>query len=207
MNRKAIRALEDAIRAATQRFDGAPLARLIRSGDLAVDDVEPLAAQLFRSPLVFLRPDPAAQRARDACLRAVANSIEAVLGAAALEFFQGRLAPIGRIEAGYALVQGELERLLDPEPDRGIWTSLSLSSEQVIWALSEVERQTARERMVDGLSFTLPGDEDDDDRYPADQLINMIDLTTSLMLRTYARRGGWIDESGRIVIPLRSGFV
>lgn len=203
MSRKTNRAVEDAVRAATQHFDGAPIARLIRSGVLAADEVEPLAAQLFRSRLVFLRPDPAAQRARDDCLRAIADAIEAALGVAALEHFQGRLAPIHRIEAGYALVQGELERLLDPEPDHGIWASLSLASEQVMWALSEVERQTARDRMVDGLSFTLPGDEDDDERYPADQLINMIDLTTSLILRTYARRGGWVDESGRIVIPSR----
>lgn len=58
MSGKAKRAVDGAVRAAIENFDGAPLARLIRSGALTAHEVEPLAARLFRSGYVFLRPDP-----------------------------------------------------------------------------------------------------------------------------------------------------
>lgn len=63
------------MRVATQGFDAAPLARLIAAGAAADADVEGLAAQIFRSGFVLLRPEPATQTRRDACLRAIAEAI------------------------------------------------------------------------------------------------------------------------------------
>lgn len=193
--------LEEAVAHSVRTLDPASLIARICSSAFDASHAPRLARMLLRSPLILTHPDAVRQSRRDACLDEIVLTIQRKLGDQPARDFRSRLSVIAKIEAGYAVLSRSLDASLgNGDPAQWLWASLRLAADGTDWAQKEIDLQVERGAAIDGSTFTLPGNEGED-RYAADELIAMIDTTTSTILRMYAARWNWVGEKGAIVVP------
>ncbi len=194
--------LEKMVDEFAKSHDPTALLRVLGATELSNDVVEHLGRLLIRSSIILTRPDAARQKRRDIGLQAIVDRAAERLGRKGKQALACQIEKIAIIERGYALLSNRLDQLLEgTDPVRWFWATLSLVAEQVDWALEEIDLQTSRSPIVDGWSFTLPDGQGG--RYRADELIAMFDATTSMTLRAYAAKWGWIRRDGAIIAPQR----
>lgn len=112
----------------------------------------------------------------------------------------GRL--IATIERGYLAVSEELDAMLaGAPPEEWLWAVLDRAADLVDLSLGEIDRRAAATPMIDGSVFALP--DGDGGAYRADELIAMVDATTSMCVRMLAARHNWHDRDGAIILPRR----
>ncbi|NMN06713.1 hypothetical protein FHT19_003918 [Novosphingobium sp. SG919] len=176
------------------------LLRAIEKLDSA--DAYRVPALILRSGIVQTMRDDVRSRKRDIALAELAIGLRDrhgdEVGAAAKN--AGRL--VTTIERGYLALSDELDAMLaDAPPEEWLWAILERAAELVDWSLGEIDRRAAATPIIDGSVFALPDGDGGD--YRADELIAMVDATTSMCVRTLAARHGWYDGDGAIVLPRR----
>lgn len=182
------------------KLDPSELLRAIET--LHTEDACRIPQLLLRSGVVqTMRNDDRSDK-RDVALAALTTKLQAWHGVEAGAAAERASRLIATIERGYRALSDELDALLaDASPDEWVWAILDRAAELVDWTLEEIDRRTAATSMIDGSVFALPDGEGND--YRADELIAMVDATTSMCLRTLAARHGWYDLDGAIVLPCR----
>lgn len=181
-------------------LDPSELLRAIETLDTA--DTYRIPALILRSSIVQTMRDDDRSGRRDMALAELATGLRDRHGdeAGAASESAGRL--IATIERGYLALSDELDAMLaDAPPEEWLWVVLDRAADLVDWSLDEIDRRAAATPMIDGSVFALPDGDGGD--YRADELIAMVDATTSMCVRTLAARHSWHDRDGAIVLPCR----
>lgn len=181
-------------------LDASELLRAMETLDTA--DVHRVPALILRSGVVQTMRDDDRSMRRDIALAELATGLRDRHGdeAGAAAESAGRLIAI--IERGYLAVSEELDAMLaGAPPEEWLWAVLDRAADLVDWSLGEIDRRASATPMIDGSVFALPNGDGGD--YRADELIAMVDATTSMCVRMLAARHGWYDRDGAIILPRR----
>jgi hypothetical protein len=192
------------LEAALDRFVGSlDPSELLRSIDaLASEDAARIPALLLRSGIVQTMRDEDRAARRDAALEALVAKVRDMHGSDAAAYIERAVLLIVLVERGYQALSDELDQMLaDATPEDWLWAILDHAAELIDWSLGEIDRRAAATRMVDGSVFALPDGAGGEFR--ADELMAMVDGTTSVCIRTLAARQGWHDGEGAVIFPDR----
>lgn len=161
-----------------------------------------MPALILRSGIVQTMRNDDRSGKRDVALAELAAGLRALHGDEAATAAECAARLIATIERGYHCLSDELDAVLaDASPEEWLWAVLDRAADLVDWSLGEIDRRAAAAPMIDGSVFALPDGDGGD--YRADELIAMVDATTSMCVRMLAARHGWHDRSGAIVLPRR----
>ena len=166
------------------------------------DKANRIPALLLRSGLVQTMRDEDRTARRNAALQTLAATLSDIHGSEAGAGIERAARLIVLVERGYRALSDELDRILArAAPEVWLWAILDRAAELIDWVLGEVDRRAAATSMIDGSVFALPDGAGGDFR--ADELMAMVDATTSLCIRTLAARHDWHGKDGAIVLPDR----
>lgn len=169
---------------------------------ISPEDAARIPTLLLRSAIVQTIRDDDRSAKRDAALAAIEAGLRALHGDAAGAGIQRAGHLIAIVERGYWALSGELDEMLTAAtPVDWLWAVLGRAAELVDWSLGEIDRRAATTPMIDGSVFALPDGAGGEFR--ADELLAMVDATTSMCVRTLAARHSWQDGDGAIVLPDR----
>lgn len=194
-----------ALEALVERFVGSlDPGELLRSVDaITSEDTPRIPALLLRSGLVQTMHDEGRAARRDDALQKLAAGVHNRHGSETGAGIERAIRLIALIERGYRALSDKLdETLASAPPEDWLWAVLDRAAELVDWSLGEIDRRAAATRMIDGSVFAVPDGADGEFRI--DELIAMVDGTTSLCIKTLAARHGWHDGDGAVVLPDRS---
>jgi hypothetical protein len=176
------------------------LLRAVRT--ISTENAARIPTLLLRSAIVQTIRDDARCAKRDAALAAIAAGLRKLHGDAAGAGIERAADLIATVERGYWALSGELDELLAASaPVEWLWAVMDRAAELVDWSLGEIDRRAAAASMIDGSVFALPDGAGGEFR--ADELMAMIDATTSICIRMLAARHGWHDRDGAVVLPDR----
>lgn len=191
--------LESAVNRFAGTLDSASLIKALRASD--TEQADQLPELLLRSGLVRTRSFGDDEARATALLRLRAGVAD-LRGSDHVEEIDRALLTIEVAERGYRAIGQALEQLLKLHtPEVWLWAVLDQSCALLEWALREVDRRAAATNRVDGSTFALP--DGSGGEYRADELVAMVDATTSMCVRTLAARNGWAAADGAIVLRNR----
>ncbi len=171
-------------------------------GTLDHADACRMPALILRSGIVQTMRKDARSEKRDVALAELAAGLRALHGDEAAASAASAAQLIGIIESGYHRLSNELDAVLaDAPPEAWLWAVLDRAADLVDWLLGELDHRAAATPMIDGSVFALPASDGCD--YRADELMAMVNSTTSICVRTLAARHGWHDPGGAIILPRR----
>lgn len=192
------------LEALVDRFVGSlDQSELLRSVDaLASVDAARIPALLLRSGLVQPMRDEDRAAKRDVALENLAARVGDEHGSEAGAGIERAARLIALVEHGYRALSDKLDEMLaNAPPEDWLWAVLDRAAELVDWSLGEIDRRAAATKIVDGSVFAVPDGAGSEFRI--DELMAMVDGTTSLCIKTLAARHGWHDGDGAVVLPDR----
>jgi hypothetical protein len=190
------------IRKAVEALDWPSLEKHLRALRPRDIDVESLGRIILRcSSLVLRYPNSTRQRRRDVFFENLAGFIVARVGPAAGENLRAMFSVIILAEGGYRSLLELLERTAAakcPASER-VAAILSLGAHQVSWMLKTISAQARAAEVFEGASLALR--DADGALSDGDDVVDMLNATTSAALIMYAVQEGWISADDAVILP------